>query len=303
MIYYFIITYCLTLKIFNKSRILDGRNGTTLLWPIKTYFKNNFRNQKKPITLKYTVHTLLCKQDYNKYWISISTLSRHLDKVPIFYVYSDGSLTKTQIQELKKNKYIKYYSYAEVNNLVRIKIKNRIIKSMLNKNPFNRKLISLLVNGNKSRFSLILDSDVIFFRKPVEMLKILADKYSKDFYYIQDFQNAYIWTKPEIKKIFKTNIKDRINTGLLLYRTRAITLNDIADYYKNFKEFKWKKKPHLPWIEQTAIALICSRNFSEKLPSSYYINNNKTPNNCTCRHYTATGIKYYFDDFLKIFYQ
>src|SRR5208337_901720 len=73
-----------------------------------------------------------------------------------------------------------------------------------------------------SPFMLGLDSDVLFLKRPEELIKHLDTIRPGRFVFLRDFQDAYFASRLEIVKAFDVEIAPQVNCG--------ITLADVSDF-------------------------------------------------------------------------
>lgn len=100
------------------------------------------------------------------------------------------------------------------------------------KSPYIRKKIGTLLFAKKKKL-LLLDSDILFFRKPEEIIDWARGKF--DCIYLQDVKDSYLISNIESRDLFKLSIYPRVNSGLLglersmLDRPILLKLIDVHD--------------------------------------------------------------------------
>ena len=81
--------------------------------------------------------------------------------------------------------------------------------------PYARKIIDFPVLS-KSKSILILDSDVLFFRRPDELVELLEGESSQQFVFQRDSVDSYFDSRENIQKVFDVQIASRVNSGIVI---------------------------------------------------------------------------------------
>ncbi|MFI0347458.1 MAG: hypothetical protein ACH346_01615 [Chthoniobacterales bacterium] len=114
---------------------------------------------------------------------------------------------------------------------------------------------------------ILLDSDVLFFRRPQEILD-WADSAREECFYNEDTKEKYSSPRYEIEPVLGVKLWPRFNSGLLLMPRRAIAL-DLAEKLLTLFD---QSAHHPQFFEQTLYALMASDwNRGGALPSNYEI--------------------------------
>lgn len=128
--------------------------------------------------------------------------------------------------------------------------------------PYARKIIDLPILCG-SPFILMLDSDVLFLRRPVELIRYLTPGHCSRFVFQRDYQDAYFASTADIKGRFGVDITPRINVG--------IVFADVSDF--NFSKIdKWLGADGLAnhgWAEQTLWAMYAGQEHTAFLGEGY----------------------------------
>jgi hypothetical protein len=130
---------------------------------------------------------------------------------------------------------------------------------------------------------LLLDSDVLFFREPAELLRSIEDRSYRLNTVNRDIASAYTVDPVEVKSRTGINLIERFNSGLGLIHKDSLRLNWIEE----FLELPGILEGHFWRIEQTLQALCSSRFGVELLPETYDIRLSGGINNSPCRHYVG----------------
>ncbi len=133
----------------------------------------------------------------------------------------------------------------------------------------------------ESRFILMLDSDVLFFDEPTELVDRVADRTPGDFVFQNDMQDAYALPRAHIARDLGLDVPPALNCGIMLA--------DVADFRYEWIE-EWLALPGMlthGWSEQTLwamyaarhrpfrlsddYALVCSRGISQSMAAKHYV--------------------------------
>ena len=131
---------------------------------------------------------------------------------------------------------------------------------------------------------ILLDSDVIFFKQPKEILAWVDSK-SEECWYNEDTSEIYCIPRYEIEPALGIKLWPRFNSGLVLMPLAAISLPLAEQLLITFKT----TAHHPQFFEQTLYALMASAwNRGGALPSTYEISWGffRKPHSI-CRHYVG----------------
>ncbi len=120
---------------------------------------------------------------------------------------------------------------------------------------------------------LLLDSDVLFFNKPQELLN-----YEGPHIFQQDPESNYV-----VEQAKGITPAPRLNAGIMKFRRESINLARCNAYLEDFPNYQG-------WLEQTLLALHAAEtNTADVLPESYLISfeRNIDPNTLKARHYAG----------------
>lgn len=114
---------------------------------------------------------------------------------------------------------------------------------------------------------VFLDSDVLFFKKPEEILT-WVDEGREDFFYNEDTKEKYCIPRHEIQKELGIELWPRFNSGLMLVPKKSLSLRLAEQLLLTFET----KAHHPQFFEQTLYALMASAwNQGGALPPTYEI--------------------------------
>lgn len=307
------ITYPHMLKKIIKKINYEFQFNNTNYWErfsdkfFKTYYQKLLRskiNKLSPIICSKNPILTLCMlsshRNFSESIASIYSFSTWEKNIAIHY-HEDGSLTEKEIDKLKKifigitifrrkDQNIKTFKYLSERRLH----KCADLRSFY---IFSLRLFDFIIE-KKTNYILQMDSDVLFFKKPAEILDIVYQK-TENGCYNKDVVNAYTF-QPEVLSLYVNNMISQFNAGLLLH-------NFDEDLF-NFVENIIAKQPESfnSWhLEQTLLAMYASKmqNFL-KLPVTYDLGRieRKKNNDLTSEHYVhSTGYDFHRDFIYKLF--
>jgi len=125
------------------------------------------------------------------------------------------------------------------------------------------KLVDTVYN-KRSKYLLLIDSDVLFFARPNEIIDIVENGTFKGCYN-KDQSNYYCFSNEIMEKYLQTRVVDQFNSGVFLFDFDLDFLQFVEEILKNELVLP------APWhIEQTLFAMYVTHagNFKE-LPESY----------------------------------
>ena len=133
---------------------------------------------------------------------------------------------------------------------------------------------------------LLIDSDVLFFEEPTELLRRIEDPECQKNSVNPDIASAYTVDSKTVSQRFGFPLQPLFNSGLGLIHAASLNF----DWIEEFLEL-----PGIvghPWrIEQTLLALCSSRYGVDLLPDNYRVHLGESSERSPCRHYIG-GIRY-----------
>ncbi|MHC5538488.1 hypothetical protein ACYOEI_09685 [Singulisphaera rosea] len=146
------------------------------------------------------------------------------------------------------------------------------------KNVSTRKLFDFFA-FSEAEYLLVIDSDIVFFRKPELLLVppggVAVNRYNRDCDY------WYSMELDELDEAFGIRPPDRINSGLALIKRDSIDFDDIERWLENPKLFENR------WVTEQTIHALCSQVHGvELLPETYLVDTKPglSPE-LVCKHY------------------
>ncbi|HEY4324128.1 MAG TPA: hypothetical protein VGN20_09080 [Mucilaginibacter sp.] len=218
--------------------------------------------------------------------------------------HEDGTLTEHDISVLKN-------IFPNINIFKRVTQDQIIGEYLINEGFHNSahlrnnfvlslKLIDTVFN-KKSKYLLLIDSDVLFFSRPNEILDIVENG-TFNGCYNKDVTDAYCFSIEMMDKYLPAPIVSRFNSGVFLYNFDVDFFHFVESILKN------EKMSSIPWhIEQTLFAMYVTKvgNYKD-LPETYDVCRieRSLGNKIISEHYTHnTGFDIHKDFIYKIYPQ
>ena len=162
------------------------------------------------------------------------------------------------------------------------------LQQVRSKNGFMLKLVDVNLLSEAPRL-LVLDSDVLFFRRPDELLS--AVKSAQDGMLFQrDAGSTYNLTLDEARTQLGINLAPRVNTGIMLFAKNAVDLCRCETLLEHPAVAR-----QTGWIEQTLYALVASESDSVRYLSGDYLVSLEPKENLAslvARHYAGPSRRY-----------
>jgi len=276
----------------------------------KTYYRKKLRktlNKLKPIEFKTTPTTLtICMLSGHRHFLeSVAAIYSFCawEKNVNLHYHEDGSLKNDEIAFLEqKFKGIKIFKKADQNGIVHdFLLANQLPKSaeLRKKYVFALRLFDAIIH-NRSPYLLQFDSDVLFFKKPKELLDILANENLKGCYN-KDVVDAYTFSSEVLAKYIDKPMLRMFNCGLLLHCFEKLPFFQYIEKIITNEDESWNS-----WhIEQTLFAMYATNEGGyEQLPIVYDLARKERNRgiDITSEHYVhSTGYDLHKDFLYKIY--
>ncbi len=243
---------------------------------------------------RFEIHTLACEQDLLIALWSLKTFYHFCEIRPRLVIYDDGSLSKAAIsifsehflncQIIRRNRF--HQDMEDFLKAHRMSLEYSKIESFY---------CALKLFGpmyyTKSECVLYLDSDVLFFQKPSEMLKFIENGTP---FYMSDYQDAYSHPVEFLNNLLKIDLEHKINAGLFHVAKREFADNmDLVESYFE-KVPKLKIKGGVNRHEQTLTAILLSKTNAVRLSSDYQISKAPVTDKTISHHFVTDGSRPYF---------
>jgi hypothetical protein len=206
-----------------------------------------------------------------------------------FVLHSDGSLTESDVElwrRLIPN--LTYVSKEERDRMCRERIEDDYpaLAKWRRENPYSSKAIDVHFYGKRPRM-IVLDSDVLCFSMPSELLRNLADP-DVTFSWNEDERTSYTAERDALERMFGHSVPELFNTGVLV--TKRFGEKDLALMDEIIQKCVAAGISTSGWFEQMLTAVIAGK-IGNGLPlgSEYRVVPGRTKESAVMRHYT--GVK------------
>ncbi|RZK40079.1 MAG: glycosyl transferase [Pedobacter sp.] len=234
---------------------------------------------------KYLYQTLFC----------ITSLTRNTDEKFNFILIDDGSFNNALIEKVHKllpNAHIRFNADTEA-YLKKI-MPESAFKRIWEKRytyPHIRKLTDVHVDNGKE-WKLVLDSDMLFWSNPVELIEWLKKPTAP--IHMIDCEESYGYSNALMEDLSGSAIPKLLNVGVLGVKSATINWNEIESWIEQLE----KKEGKTYYLEQALSAMIVAKQKCIALPPAAYIVNpsQKELNEPSgLHHYVSTSKKEYFN--------
>jgi hypothetical protein len=177
-------------------------------------------------------------------------------------IYGDGTLNSDHTEHIRR-----IFPNARIVEPANVEVSDRLSKfpnclRFRSAQPCARRIIDFPILCN-SLSILMLDSDILFFSRPAELVSHLELPRSGSFIFERDMQDAYFDSTASIKEKFNVEIASQVNCGIMLA--------DISNF--DFAQIEhWLGQAPIekhPWAEQTLWAMYAGRGRTTLLGKNY----------------------------------
>jgi hypothetical protein len=229
------------------------------------------------------IHALTCDGDWlNLVWM-LKSFYYYSRRNYALCIHEDGSLSPSAKAALRAHfPRARLIERAAADSVMKDRLREYPLSmEFRNKNPLALKVFDFAEFLESPRM-LLMDSDILFFSKPEDLLNRIEDEAYQKTSLNRDWAMGYTIEPDQIQNLVEFPIVNRINSGLGLLHKKAL---DFATY-ERFLAIPGVIGHHHR-IEQTLIALACCRAGFEFLPEAYDVRiDSGNPVN-PCKHYTG----------------
>lgn len=238
----------------------------------------------------FELHTLVCKKDLVSSIWTLKTFYHFSETRPRLLIYSDGSLNQADINQLTH-----HFINAKIVSRDQFNVDmERFLKDFKHSLRYSKiesfycalKLFGPMFYPQKNGV-LYLDSDVLFFQKPVDMLDYI--KTGKPFH-MSDYQNFYAYPAEILRMEFGVNMISNLNAGLFY-----ISKNDYSDHIELVEEYFEKTAIFKSKVfdvnkhEQTLASILLSKANAARLNGNYQISTDPITAKTVSHHFVRDG--------------
>jgi len=212
-------------------------------------------------------------------------------------IHDDGTLTDNIIQELlthfvgcdiirkrdadiRMSKHLRGYPFSS-----KFRFCENKGSSIMSIRLFDFPLLS------QTKKILNLDSDILFFRKPIEIIEYMKNQKG---FFMSDYQNAYSLPVDELNKKFDMKVRNKVNAGMFYFPgIEYYDLNLLESFIKMMYECHY---PISGRMEQTGLAMLFSK-YGEafvRLPDAYQISKKYITEETISQHFVNDGSRINF---------
>ena len=244
-----------------------------------------YHRRPAPAAGETAVHMLISSRTWDAGLLAAVSLEHHSGRRWSFFFHDDGTLDRGAFDSIRA-------AFSDARLIPRAEADARAgeylsqhPKCLLHRSNHNLflKFFDFAAWTSAERF-VVLDSDVIFFRHPVEIIE-WSDTSSDGYHYNEDTKEKYCIPRDHLERGMGLSMWPRFNSGLLLLPKAALSL-DLAEKLLT----KFEESAHHPqFFEQTLYAIMGSAwSRGGALPKKYEINwGYFRGRGAVCRHYVG----------------
>lgn len=247
---------------------------------------------------KVPVHILTGDKDWRLAAWSLASFLHFTEVGWPIVIHDDGTLPEEAVEVFKElfvscRIIMRGEADAEVTKLLR---PYPFCLDYRNTHPLGLKVFDMPHYANGERY-VMLDSDVLFFRKPEEIIHWANGPLAKDCWFNEDVQEASLITASEAREELNVKLWSRVNSGLCLIYKPAVDF----DFCDRALAITSILRGHIWRVEQTLLALCASRNGKGGLlPNTYEVTLKKNASkDIVARHYVGAVRDRFYAEGLK----
>jgi|GEM_PF-2045534 len=238
----------------------------------------------------FSVHMVLCHRDVEMALWCLKSFSHFAEISPPIMIHDDGTLTADDKKTLRRHLHHctivqKAEADARMHEILRDFPNCRRIRA---RPGFHcaRKLFDPPVYAT-GEVMLLLDSDILFFRRPSELLDC-AGRGRPCFN--SDYQNAYSASIEDLSRALKIDMFPRVNAGMVILPKKLCDFSFMEEYFGIFSEPIKFINVH----EQTLNAALLSRACARRLSDVYQISRTRLRPETVSHHFVNDGSRKLF---------
>ncbi len=233
------------------------------------------------------IHLLTCHRDLLDALWCLKTYYHFSDTRPALVVHDDGTLEASDFETLLQHfpgcRIIRRAD-ADAELTEFLSAYPHCLKFRLRKDFYCAlKLFDAFRHARADKL-LLLDSDLLFFRRPVELLQHIATDRPC---FLRDYQDAYAMPRVGLETTFRMAIEPMVNAGLMFLPRRQYTDNlDFIEHY--FGTLTTDAPKDVNRHEQTIQAILLSKCGAAPLGDGYQISNRAAITDHTVAHHSVS---------------
>jgi len=269
------------------------------------YYRNIYRRrilESPPMSCgpgdgEFDVRIVTCEADYLDALWALKTFLAFSGRRPHVVIHDDGSLSPLARTTLARHLVgARFILRDEADREIAASLRGypRCARFRARTRPNGLKLLDLALLGCRRPF-ILLDSDVLFFRAPEELL---AHADARRPCFMSDGQNAYSFPLPELEEVIGRSVLERVNSGLMYVDAELLDLDLLERYFglaQGAGRISWLA---WQWLEQTGWALLlsASRRGVARLSMNYQISQTPISRVTVSHHFVNDGSRIDFYD-------
>lgn len=259
----------------------------------KKILKLNQILEKQVNNQDLSIHILTQHKDLIMLIWSLASFYQVMDTIGCLYIHNDGTLTKEDKHTIKR--FFPNVKILETENFLADfaqELKDYpVIKKFRQDYQYLKKLIDPYFTSCK-KYRLVIDSDLIWFKAPIEIMQEIKNDCQKSF-----MQENYTINRLYNIRFKEGRMEDKLatkNSGIVLYNQKNFNLEKLQVYFNKI-DANYKNNFH--FIEQAGYAY-CLDNL-RSLPADKYIIKEKVDDTTIVRHYTSPRRPLFFIEGLE----
>lgn len=232
------------------------------------------------------IHSLTCENDYPDLLWCLKTFQFFAGRDINVVIHDDGSLSPQALRHLQQHlPGATVVSRQQADERIQgIISPYQACQAFRDRLPLARRLFDFPVFATRSHF-LILDSDILFFASPQEMLQRIKQKQP---FFMSDYQDGYVYPREVIAARYGVDVMPAFNTGISYLAKHMFDYDFIERYCGDLEQAGFQFHP---WAEQTLFAMLFSRHSAgaDRLPPSYGISRKGLNKQSVSHHFVNDG--------------
>ncbi len=243
---------------------------------------------------EFEIHMIVCAKDVLDAIWTVKSFFFYSGLRPCVYIHEDGSFTEKH-RSLFAEHFggIKIITAAESDTrMKKFLTRYPVTYSYRQKPSFYcaRKLLDVLNYGSAQQL-LILDSDVLFFQKPTELLSCVQKQKSC---FNSDYKSAYALSARSFFESIEKPILESVNAGLVLI-DRKFHISQLPVIESYFSFVSGLPQPRdINRHEQSIYALLLSLADAQRLSAMYQISSAQITSQTISHHFVNDGSRAFF---------
>lgn len=240
-------------------------------------------------TSDFEVHIVTCKRDAMCALWSLKSFLHFTGLKTRLIIHNDGTIDAALAQVFKKQfPGCKIIGKQEANTAMQSFLNDYEHCRLFRLGRFSKVSLKLFdcFYYSEARHLIILDSDMLFFSAPGEIMEHLK---SHRMFFMPDRQNAYCFPVDVLGTILNAPMLEQVNTGIMHWsRDHAFDLDLIESFLKMWHEHR---HPASYWAEQTSWALLLSRHHQNvaRLSQHHQISFQPITSETISHHFVSNG--------------